>query len=227
MVMSGPPRTGAPIQQAYKPDSVVDSHPSRPRVSARLEPPTRDSAGRVIVPVWRCTGWGLPSRHVTVPLVRSYRTFSPLPAAEAASAVSFLLHSPSGFPAWELPSTLPSGVRTFLMARAMQLPSLLCEHTARADQARATSTGAPSASAVARASSSSRRRCSRAIQSFKANDPTVTRSRMSHSGQRRCATLRPSASAQIRSTWRSFDSHARHRMSGIMWVSSSAGVSGT
>jgi hypothetical protein len=46
-------------------------------------PPTRGSAGRVIAPVWRCTGWGLPSRHVSVPLVRSYRTFSPLPSALA------------------------------------------------------------------------------------------------------------------------------------------------
>src|SRR5450432_4165816 len=46
-------------------------------------PPTRGSAGRVIAPVWRCTGWGLPSRHVSVSLVRSYRTFSPLPSALA------------------------------------------------------------------------------------------------------------------------------------------------
>ncbi len=33
------------------------------------------------------------------------------------SAVCFLLRFPSGFPAWELPSTLPCGVRTFLTAR--------------------------------------------------------------------------------------------------------------
>ncbi len=46
-------------------------------------PPTRGSAGRVIAPVWRCTGWGLPSRHVSVSLVRSYRTFSPLPSTLA------------------------------------------------------------------------------------------------------------------------------------------------
>ena len=44
-------------------------------------PPTWDSAGSVVVPAWRCTGWGLPSRPVTGPLVRSYRTVSPLPAA--------------------------------------------------------------------------------------------------------------------------------------------------
>ena len=31
-------------------------------------------------PIWPCTGWGLPSRCVTATLVRSYRTFSPLPS---------------------------------------------------------------------------------------------------------------------------------------------------
>ena len=30
-------------------------------------------------PIWPCSVWGLPSRPVTEPLVRSYRTFSPLP----------------------------------------------------------------------------------------------------------------------------------------------------
>jgi uncharacterized membrane protein YczE len=45
--------------------------------------------------------------------------------------VFFLLHSPSGFPAWELPSTLPSGVRTFLAtARIARLPGLQAQHIA-------------------------------------------------------------------------------------------------
>jgi hypothetical protein len=38
--------------------------------------------------------------------------------------VSFLLHYPSGFPAWELPSTLPFGVRTFLEAPLPERPRL-------------------------------------------------------------------------------------------------------
>jgi len=64
----------------------VDSHPS--------VRPTWDSAGSVNVPAWSCTGWGLPSRRVTATLVRSYRTFSPLPATRftcdpAAWAVVF------------------------------------------------------------------------------------------------------------------------------------------
>jgi hypothetical protein len=50
-----------------------------------------------------------------VMLVSSYLTVSPLPVPEIGpSAVCSLLHFPSGHPAWELPSTLPFGVRTFL-----------------------------------------------------------------------------------------------------------------
>jgi uncharacterized protein len=46
-------------------------------------------------------------------------------------AVFFLLHSPSGFPAWALPSTLLFGVRTFLAtARAARLPGLQAQHIA-------------------------------------------------------------------------------------------------
>jgi uncharacterized membrane protein YczE len=45
--------------------------------------------------------------------------------------VFFLLHSPSGFPAWALPSTLPFGVRTFLAtARVARLPGLQAQHIA-------------------------------------------------------------------------------------------------
>jgi uncharacterized membrane protein YczE len=46
-------------------------------------------------------------------------------------AVFFLLHSPSGFPAWALPSTLPFGVRTFLAtAKIARLPGLQAQHIA-------------------------------------------------------------------------------------------------
>ncbi len=33
-------------------------------------------------PIWPCSGWGLPSQPVTGLLVRSYRTFSPLPGEQ-------------------------------------------------------------------------------------------------------------------------------------------------
>ena len=43
----------------------------------------------------------------------------------------FLLHSPSGFPAWALPSTLPFGVRTFLATTwVARLPGLQAQHIA-------------------------------------------------------------------------------------------------
>jgi len=51
------------------------------------------------------------------PLVRSYRTVSPLPVRgpEASpSAVCSLWHCPAGRPDWPLASTLPCGVPTFL-----------------------------------------------------------------------------------------------------------------
>ena len=49
-------------------------------------------------------------------LVRSYRTFAPLPVpAEPAIGGVFLWHSPHGHPHWALPSKLGHrGARTFL-----------------------------------------------------------------------------------------------------------------
>ncbi len=46
------------------------------------------------------------------PLVRSYRTVSPLP--RLVGAVCFLWHFPEGHPWWTLSTTLPCGARTFL-----------------------------------------------------------------------------------------------------------------
>jgi hypothetical protein len=76
------------------------------------------SAGRVAAagtsPIRPCSGWGLPSRPVTRPLVRSYRTVSPLPSRLRGAAVCSLWHCPAGRPDWPLASTLPCGGRTFL-----------------------------------------------------------------------------------------------------------------
>jgi len=56
-----------------------------------------------------------PAPDVTIRAVSSYLAFSPLPQSEA---VFFLWHFPSpttlAVGAWVLPSTLPSGARTFL-----------------------------------------------------------------------------------------------------------------
>jgi len=63
--------------------------------------PTWSSAGSIVAPAWPCTGWGLPGRHVTVTPVRSYRTFSPLPAPGSRAARHlgglFLWHFPAAF----------------------------------------------------------------------------------------------------------------------------------
>ena len=62
---------------------------------------------------------GLPSQHLSMLLVRSYRTFAPLPCLlgfphEAFGGV-FLWHYPHGHPHWALPSKFDHlGARTFL-----------------------------------------------------------------------------------------------------------------
>ena len=68
---------------------------------------------------------GLPSQHLSMLLVRSYRTFAPLPVSCQAKANSsiggmFLWHYPHGHPHWALPSKFGlSGARTFLRLDAI------------------------------------------------------------------------------------------------------------
>ena len=60
---------------------------------------------------------GLPSQHLSMLLVRSYRTFAPLPVPGKTRAIGgvFLWHSPHGHPHWALPSKPGHwGARTFL-----------------------------------------------------------------------------------------------------------------
>ena len=78
-------------------------------------------------------GRGLPSQHLSMLLVRSYRTFAPLPRLlgfphEALGGV-FLWHYPHGHPHWELPSKPGQiGARTFLN-RILQLSlKFNCDH---------------------------------------------------------------------------------------------------
>ena len=113
-------------------------HSSGTHVTVRLKLPTRERRGpRHGSSIRNCSRWGLASRPVARPLVRSYRTFSPLPVSRQRrdsvtpvarpSAVSFLCHFPSGRPAFALRSTLPCGARTFLdiLNRMPRPPSLL------------------------------------------------------------------------------------------------------
>ena len=56
--------------------------------------------------------WGLPSQYLSILLVRSYRTFAPLPILIGGI---FLWHYPRDRSHWELPSKYGlSGVQTFL-----------------------------------------------------------------------------------------------------------------
>ena len=79
-------------ESAYKPGSVEDSHSSGICVTTDLERPTRIHRGpRHWIPIWPCSERGLPSpRTVTSRAVRSYRTFSPLPAMLAHCLGGFL-----------------------------------------------------------------------------------------------------------------------------------------
>src|SRR5206468_375701 len=70
-------------EPAYKPDSVPTAsaaggdHLSGSRVTATLVQPTREHRTGRPLPARPCSGWGLPSRPVTRPLVSSYLTVSP------------------------------------------------------------------------------------------------------------------------------------------------------
>src|SRR5207245_6968903 len=110
-------------EPACKPDSVpgrtrgatISLGAASPRPSCGL--PGGDERGRP-PPAWPCSGWGLPSRPVTRPLVSSYLTVAPLPPPRRRAVFgggrSFSVALSAGHPAWALPSTLPCGVRTFL-----------------------------------------------------------------------------------------------------------------
>ena len=80
------------VEWAYKPSSVVCVHLSGTAVACSLMRPTRDSCSVGLTPaseedsppIWPCSGRGLASRCVSTPLVRSYRTISPLPTSRRA-----------------------------------------------------------------------------------------------------------------------------------------------
>ena len=105
-------------EPACKPGSVVDSHSSGTTVTGCLERPTRTQCGpHRWVPIWSCSGWGLPCHACYQPRGallphRFTLTCRPRPT----SAVCFLLHFPWARAPQALPGTLPCGARTFLPA---------------------------------------------------------------------------------------------------------------
>ena len=102
----------------------MDGHLSGTDIAADLTRSTRDVTGGPPCPCSTLLrmGFAEPPRFPGT-LVVSYTTVSPLPVPRGVrspgpSAVCSLLHFPSGRPAWELPSILPCGVRTFLDPKA-------------------------------------------------------------------------------------------------------------
>ena len=112
-----------PVSRILYPDFPPGGgRPSGTAVTGGLERPTRASsaAGHSIGSYLALLREGFTKPAPSPgPLVGSYPTFSPSPAAALSSESNsgrfpFLRHFPSGLPAWALPSSLPCGVRTFL-----------------------------------------------------------------------------------------------------------------
>jgi hypothetical protein len=138
-------RTRNTLEPAAKPDSVPSvreggSHLSGARVTAHLDAAYPELKGNGplpapeggLTPAWPCSRWGLPGRDGHPPRRWSLTPpFHPYlaPLREADLAVFARRSSrlfarryplcgtlPSGHPAWPLASTVPCGVRTFLVA---------------------------------------------------------------------------------------------------------------
>ena len=119
-------------ESAGKPGSVVDSHSSGTAVARRLVQPTRRLRRAAYVtwtrlPIWPCSGWGLPAGAVTGPAVRSYRTISPLPDPGTLAGTTPRLREA---PAEGSPSAhavcLPSLGRLCRLAAPKSGPSAVC-----------------------------------------------------------------------------------------------------
>src|SRR5439155_14372651 len=96
---------------AGEPARPGGDHPSGDRVAAVLVQPTREHRAGHPLPAWPCSGWGLPSRPVTRPLVSSYLTVSPLPAPRRRAVCGvgglFLWHFPRVTPPGRYPAPCP------------------------------------------------------------------------------------------------------------------------
>lgn len=116
--------SSAHCESICKPDSVTCRDPAVPgRQSTTIHlgelSPVRSSGlpgifNGQLIPAWPCSRWGLQAAPVARGTGGLLHHLFNLACVRRPSAVCFLLHFPSGCPAWELPSTVPCGVRTFL-----------------------------------------------------------------------------------------------------------------
>jgi hypothetical protein len=84
-------------------------------------PSTHRSASHF--PIWPCSVWGLPSQSVTEQLVRSYRTFSPLPD-ESGGIFSVALSVPLGPPGYGAHRSVEFGLSSPLSEAIAHPPAL-------------------------------------------------------------------------------------------------------
>jgi hypothetical protein len=126
------------LQTARKPNSVLDDHSSRRRITAALQQPTRrfrlpegslrlGAPGRyaiaawrgaaISLPIWSCSVWGLPCRrHYWRRGALLPHLFTLTPRLRRRRYVLCCTGRPDGLnhPSRTLSGTLPCGVRTFL-----------------------------------------------------------------------------------------------------------------
>jgi len=105
------------VLSSSKGGTAIYLGPALPPASSDL--PGAVEAGRSMSPVGLAPGGVYQAAEVSpgagALLPHRFTLTECLVACESThSAVCFLLHFPSGHPAWELPSTLPFGARTFL-----------------------------------------------------------------------------------------------------------------
>jgi hypothetical protein len=131
----GPHKSASPAPDGW---AIIHLEPALPPASSDL--PGVFEAGRSMSPAWSCSEWGLPSRPgrpgrwcaLTAPF-HPYQMPGRIRSHTFGGLLSVALST--GCPAWELPSTLPCGARTFLSpppkrraATARPTASLLYKH---------------------------------------------------------------------------------------------------
>jgi hypothetical protein len=120
------PGASRPVSRVLCPRIPAGRWPSIYDRRCRRPPAANPGTGRASFrpPIWPCSGWGLPSRPVSRPLVRSYRTISPLPRARVSGGPKPAFFDPGAVcfcgtfrrvaPPGCYPAPSPGGARTFL-----------------------------------------------------------------------------------------------------------------
>ena len=166
-------------------------HPSGHTVAGYLERPTRGLGRAALVTPAHThrevrasallrVGFTEPARS-PVPLVRSYRTVSPLPTSRPA--VCSLWHCPAGHPGLPLTTTLLYGVRTFLDARRGGRPPVPRTAAARPTRSRTQDTPGATAQNIR----GQTRQCAASLTSRTTEPPSSKYSAIDTDARSRCS----------------------------------------